>query len=142
MKHREDAKLKNVTWKERDEADYLGTGKRQVPHSISQLLILDLGAEEVRVRRLVAHGGRERAENRVQKLKDLVLVDALPAVLWRLAQRALHGHEEGGDVDEAAHLAEHRPGAVTLPQHLQQSLKKKQPGLLTKTFHCENKRLP
>lgn len=89
----------------------------QVPHSVSQLLILDLSAEEVRVSRLVAHGGRQRAENRVQELKDLVLVDPLPAVLGGLAQRALHGHQQGGEVHEAPHLAEHGASAVALPQH-------------------------
>lgn len=87
----------------------------QVPDSISQLLVLDLGAEEVRIGRLVAHGGRQRAENHVHKLKDLVLVDPLPAVLWGLAQRALHGHQEGGDVHEAAHLPENGASAVALP---------------------------
>lgn len=87
------------------------------PDSISQLLVLDLRAEEVRVGRLVAHGGGERAEDRVQELEHLVLVHALPAVSRRLAQRALHGHQQRGDVDEAAHLAEHRPSAMALTQH-------------------------
>lgn len=66
---------------------------------------------------LVAHGGGERADDGVQELKDLVLVDAVPALPRRLAQRALHGHQQGGDVDEAAHLAEHGSSAVTLTQH-------------------------
>lgn len=88
-----------------------------LPYSIGQLLILDLRAEKVWVGGLVAHGGGERAEDGVQKLEDLVLVDAIPAVSRRLAQWALHGHQQRGDVDEAAHLAEHRPGAVTLTQH-------------------------
>lgn len=78
----------------------------------------------MRVGGFVAHGGGERAENGVQQLKHLVLVDAVPALAGRLAQRALHGHQQGGDVDEAAHLAEHRPGAVALAQHRQQSLRK------------------
>lgn len=88
-----------------------------IPHSISQLLILDLCAEEVRVGRLVAHGGGERAEDGVQELEHLVLVGSLPAVPRRLAQRTLHGHQQRGDVHEAAHLAEDGPGAVALPQH-------------------------
>lgn len=96
-----------------------------LPHSIGQLLVLDLRAEEVRVGGLVAHGGGERAEDGVQQLEHLVLVDAVPALPGRLAQRALHGHQQGGDVDEAAHLAEHRPGAVALAQHRQQRLRKR-----------------
>lgn len=66
---------------------------------------------------LVAHGRGERADDGVQKLKDLVLVHTVPAVARWLAQRALHGHQQGGDVDEAAHLAEHGSSAVTLAQH-------------------------
>lgn len=94
-----------------------GLGISSSPHSVGQLLILDLRAEEVGVGGLVAHGGGERAEDGEQELKDLVLVDAVPAVSRRLAQRALHGHQQRRDVDKAAHLAEHRPGAVTLTQH-------------------------
>lgn len=88
-----------------------------LPNGIRQLLILDLGAEEVRVGRLVAHGSSESAKHGVQELEHLVLVDPLPAVPGRLAQGALHGHEQRGDVDEAAHLAEHRARAVTLAKH-------------------------
>lgn len=76
----------------------------------------------MRVGGLVAHGGGERAEDGVQELKHLVLVDAVPALPRRLAQRALHGHQQGGDVDEAAHFAEHGAGSVTLAEHRQQSL--------------------
>lgn len=84
------------------------------PHCISKLLILDLRTEEVGVGGLVAHGSGERADDGVQKLKDLVLVHPVPALPRRLAQRALHGNQQGGDVDEAAHLAEHGSSAVTL----------------------------
>lgn len=91
--------------------------RRSLPDRVGQLLVLDLRTEEVRVGWLVAHGGGERAEDCVQELKNLVLVHALPAVSQRLTQRALHGHQKRGDVDEAAHLAEHRPSAVTLSQH-------------------------
>lgn len=84
------------------------------PHSVCQLLVLDLCAEEVRVGGLVAHGGGERAEDGVQQLEHLVLVDALPAVTRRLAQRTLHGNQQRGDVDEAADLTENRPGAMAL----------------------------
>lgn len=87
------------------------------PHSISKLLILDLCAEEVRVGGLVAHGSSECAEDGVQKFKDLVLVDTVPALSRWLAQRAFHGYQQGGYVDKAAHLAEHRSSAVTLSQH-------------------------
>lgn len=95
-----------------------------LPDSVGQLLILDLRAEEVRVGRLVAHGGGERAEDGVQQFEDLVLVDAVPALAGRLAQRALHGHQQRGDVDEAAHLAEDGARAVALAQHRQQGLRR------------------
>lgn len=91
--------------------------KQILPHCIGQLLILDLRAEEVGVGGLVAHGSGKRADDGVQKLKDLVLVHTVPAVPRWLAQRALHGYQQGGDVDEAAHLAEHGSSAVTLAQH-------------------------
>lgn len=91
--------------------------KRILPYCIGQLLILDLRAEEVGVGGLVAHGSSERADDGVQKLKDLVLVDTVPAVLRWLAQRALHGYQQGGDINEAAHLAENGSSAVTLAQH-------------------------
>jgi len=92
------------------------------PHGVGQLLVLDLRAEEVGVGGLVAHGGGERADDGVQQLEHLVLVDALPAVTRRLAQRALHGHQQRRQVHEAAHLAEHRARPVALAQHRQQGL--------------------
>lgn len=91
--------------------------RKTLPHSIGQLLVLDLRAEEVWVCGLVAHGGGKCAEDGVQKLKDLVLVDAVPAVSWRLAQWPLHGHQQRSDVDKTANLAEYCPCAVTLTQH-------------------------
>lgn len=91
--------------------------KQILPHCIGQLLILDLRAEEVGVGGLVAHGSGKRADDGVQKLKDLVLVHTVPAVPRWLAQRALHGYQQGCDVDEATHLAEHGPSAVTLAEH-------------------------
>lgn len=93
-----------------------------LPDGVGQLLVLDLCAEEVGVGGLVSHGGGQRAEDGIQQLKDLVLVGALPAVARRLAQRALHGNQQGRDVDEPAHFAEDGARPVALTQHRQQGL--------------------